>query len=177
MTTLRYVAAALVTAGTLFTSCKVENIEIPEVEQYTREFYKQFGIVDPDHDWTTATRVKAQVSGSIANKASIISVYTAMPGAKNASIAARFTGDTSEFEFDFSNTATSAYVEIRDHNNFTTYGGYLPIRNGVLEITDSHNRSRADGTVPYAYLLNENPALGTFDIKGPGQDLIAKMGG
>lgn len=49
-------ACSLVTACAVLSACTSDNIEIPKSELYAREFVKQFGVVDPNHDWNNATQ-------------------------------------------------------------------------------------------------------------------------
>lgn len=47
---------SLIVGSFIVSSCTTETIEIPNEEHYTREFIKQFGVADPDHDWNNATQ-------------------------------------------------------------------------------------------------------------------------
>lgn len=47
---------SLIVGSFIVSSCTTETIEIPNEELYTREFIKQFGVADPDHDWNNATQ-------------------------------------------------------------------------------------------------------------------------
>lgn len=49
-------AGSLLTTGIALSGCTTEQIEIPQSELYAREFIKQFGVVDPNHDWNNATQ-------------------------------------------------------------------------------------------------------------------------
>lgn len=51
----------LLLATFALSACTQETIEIPRSEEYAREFIKQFGIVDPNHDWTAAQHVSVTV--------------------------------------------------------------------------------------------------------------------
>ncbi len=50
------IAGSLLTTGVALSACQSENIEIPKSELYTREFIKEFGIADPNHDWNNASQ-------------------------------------------------------------------------------------------------------------------------
>ncbi len=50
------IAGSLLTTGIALSACQSENIEIPKSELYTREFIKEFGIADPNHDWNNASQ-------------------------------------------------------------------------------------------------------------------------
>jgi len=52
----KFFACSLVTACAVLSACTSDNIEIPKSELYAREFVKQFGVVDPNHDWNNATQ-------------------------------------------------------------------------------------------------------------------------
>ena len=43
-------------------SCSLEEQEIPAEELYTREFYKNFGVFDKNHDWSVVEQKSITVS-------------------------------------------------------------------------------------------------------------------
>lgn len=55
---------SLIVGSFIVSSCTTETIEIPNEELYTREFIKQFGNVDPNHNWTAAQHVSVTVKTS-----------------------------------------------------------------------------------------------------------------
>ena len=52
----KIIAGSLLTLGAVTSACQSDNIEIPKSELYTREFIKEFGVVDPNHDWNNAAQ-------------------------------------------------------------------------------------------------------------------------
>lgn len=52
----KIIAGTFLTLGAVVSACQSDNIEIPKSELYTREFIKEFGVVDPNHDWNNAAQ-------------------------------------------------------------------------------------------------------------------------
>lgn len=57
---------ALGTLSTFCASCISEVPPIPDSELYTREWVKNFGVINPGHDWNAATRGSINVNTDIA---------------------------------------------------------------------------------------------------------------
>lgn len=57
-------ALMLAVLGLIAVSCTTDVISIPKSELYTREFVKQFGVFDPNHDWNHSHRVNVTVTTS-----------------------------------------------------------------------------------------------------------------
>ncbi|MDE5650017.1 MAG: hypothetical protein K2I35_03230, partial [Duncaniella sp.] len=72
---------ALVLAGFGFVvaSCTTDEITIPKSELYTREFIKQFGVFDPNHDWNHAQRANVTVTTSTSTD---IKIYAKVNGTR-----------------------------------------------------------------------------------------------
>lgn len=64
ITTNFMLLASVLTAGALATACSEEKFqETPDRDEiYAREFIKEFGAPDPDHDWTMATTAGLRVN-------------------------------------------------------------------------------------------------------------------
>lgn len=64
ITTNFMLLASVLTAGALATACSEEKLqETPDRDEiYAREFIKEFGAPDPDHDWTMATTAGLRVN-------------------------------------------------------------------------------------------------------------------
>lgn len=64
ITTNYMLLASVLTAGALATACSEEKFqETPDRDEiYAREFIKEFGAPDPDHDWTMATTAGLRVN-------------------------------------------------------------------------------------------------------------------
>lgn len=56
------------------TSCQVDEIETPAEELYAREFIKNFGLVDPDHNWSVAKQGTVTVSPASATDVKIYAI-------------------------------------------------------------------------------------------------------
>lgn len=161
---IRFSAGGMATiiAGLGLAACQADKIETPASELYNREFIKQFGAFDRSHDWMMAKRVKANVDPSMTAGASVVEIFNSMPGSADCRIAARYTASTREFEFDFPKEAKEAYVQIRDEEGITTFAGYMPVVDGVLNIS-RRNSSRATASVSLID-LSGSKAIGTFPV-------------
>lgn len=68
-------AGLLLTLGVALSACTTDVIEVPREELYAREFIKQFGVVDPNHDWTAALHTSITVKTAVPTDLKIIATY------------------------------------------------------------------------------------------------------
>lgn len=129
-------------------------------EEYTREFVKEFGVPDPDQDWSLATSVAATVDQTLARAGYTVRVFNAMPGNPDCQIAALMEMPAGSFSFDFPKDATRAYVQVTRDDGRSAFAGYLPIESGRILISSLGARDAS--AVPYLYDFSTNPGIGTF---------------
>ncbi|MDE6858852.1 MAG: DUF4842 domain-containing protein [Duncaniella sp.] len=72
-------ALVLAGFGLVVASCTTDEITIPKSELYTREFIKQFGVFDPNHDWNHAQRANVTVTTSTSTD---IKIYAKVNGTR-----------------------------------------------------------------------------------------------
>lgn len=70
------ILACALAASALY-ACQTDRIEIPPEEQFTREFIKEFGIIDPSHDWSLIKQASINVSTPSPTD---IKIYTLVDG-------------------------------------------------------------------------------------------------
>ncbi len=86
----KFLTGALLLASV--TSCHVDEIEVPADELYTREFIKNFGVIDPQQDWslikqgsitlTTPTRTGVKIYAVVNGKTILAGDYADVEGTK-----------------------------------------------------------------------------------------------
>ncbi len=120
----KFFVCSLVTACVVLPACTSDNIEIPKSELYAREFVKQFGVVDPNHDWTAAQH-------------SSVTVKTDAP--TDIRIIADFNGKTYRFgnykqvtgtqtlTFDLPIGATNVAIKVNGQKHYTTVGAIVDL--------------------------------------------------
>ena len=72
-------ALVLAGMGLAVASCSTDEITVPKSELYTREFIKQFGVFDPNHEWNHAQRVNVTVTTSTPTD---IKIYATVNGTR-----------------------------------------------------------------------------------------------
>lgn len=72
-------SGAAIIASMALASCSTDQIEIPKDELFTREFIKQFGVPDPDHDWNQSHRATVTVTTA---KPTQIKIYADVKGSR-----------------------------------------------------------------------------------------------
>lgn len=159
--------ALLISAMALsMASCQKELLDDMDKEMYTREFIKQFGVPASDQDWTMISRVNAVVDKGFTSDATLLSVYTYMPGNPECRAIARLNLPVNSFNFEIPKGIDRVYVQLENANGLTTYAGYMPVTDGQLYISASPaSRSSQTDTPARLYDLSNNPAIGTFDVK------------
>ncbi|MDE6080064.1 MAG: LruC domain-containing protein [Duncaniella sp.] len=150
-------AAAVTLSFAFLTACTADKVgqEIPAHELYVRQFIKNFGVPNPNQDWSFASSVTAELLPSIPSKAHTIKVYTSRPGTEGAALAAKFSPSTRNFTFDFPREAKSAYVEISSASGVNLFAADCAISEGRLLIGEASSR-----------VADEDPAVGLVNILG-----------
>ena len=153
-----------VTALVAITACQVDRIEPSQEELYTRQFIKEFGVPDANHTWAVAQRVSASVEASEFPAGSAVYVYTAMPGNPDSQLAAVFSTQTSNMEFDFPQSLDRAYVVVKQLNHVIT-ASYLTLDNGSLKVNGGTNGM----PIPTVIDISGNRSIGV--VKDNSQNL------
>lgn len=134
---------ALLIGSAAVTSCHLDDYEIPASELYTREFVKQFGVFDKNHDWNLATRgsVTVNVNGTARVK------ITTKIGDKNYLLAnyADVTGER-ELQFDIPKGVTEVTVVSGNTSIDTKIGEKVTINNVSRAIWDTSRDPNLDAS-------------------------------
>lgn len=156
------IAIACTLTPILLISCQSDNIEIPDKELYTREFVKQFGVVDPNQNWNSASRISASIAPDAVAGADLLEIYTAGPGNKDARLLASYPASTQAFEFDAPGNLSTVYVLAKRTDGRATYGTYSPVNDRKLTVAATGSRAIQKTPLPYSFNLSSNKSLGTF---------------
>lgn len=150
-------------ASVTLTSCALDPLEVPDSEKYTREFIKQFGTIDADHDWNLSQRVTVNLSSAMRSDVATVNVYNKMPGSHGCQIAACFTPDAQTFDFDFPSSATMAWVDGRDAAGNVVFGDYYNIKDGFIAVGE--RASRAVTFPTGSYTCEDLSAYKAYEVK------------
>lgn len=156
------IAIACTLTPILLISCQSDNIEIPDKELYTREFVKQFGVVDPNQNWNSASRISASIAPDAVAGADLLEIYTAGPSNKDARLLASYPASTQAFEFDAPGNLNTVYVLAKRTDGRATYGTYSPVNDRKLTVGATGSRAIQKTPLPYSFNLSSNKSLGTF---------------
>ena len=150
-------------ASVTLTSCALDPLEVPDSEKYIREFIKQFGTIDADHDWNLSQRVTVNLSSAMRSDVATVNVYNKMPGSPGCQIAACFTPDVQTFDFDFPSSATMAWVDGRDAAGNVVFGDYYNIKDGIIAVGE--RASRAVNFPTGSYTCEDLSDYKAYDVK------------
>lgn len=124
--TLVAATALFVTAATLSTSCSVDPYELPAQEEYTREFIKTFGLIDPNQDWNTATSSSVKIA--LGSKARSVKTY--MKVGDTYYLTGRFTNvdpGTLDVAFNMPAGTTDVLAKVDGHLYYGKAGGTIDV--------------------------------------------------
>lgn len=161
-------------ASVTLTSCALDPLEVPDSEKYTREFIKQFGTIDADHDWNLSQRVTVNLSSAMRSDVATVNVYNKMPGSPGCQIAACFTPDAQTFDFDFPSSATMAWVDGRDAAGNVVFGDYYNIKDGFIAVGE--RASRAVTFPTGSYTCEDLSAYKAYDVVAHKRDSLDANG-
>lgn len=132
--------------GTLLGSCTNDDLYDPSatVKKYENAWEKQFGKVDPNQTWNTATRVTANVDlGSVTGDYTL-KIYTANPINADAYLLAKTPiNDKASIAFDVPISTNYAYATVEGDEGLIMNGYYL-ISDGVMKVSQSNATTRAE---------------------------------
>lgn len=141
----------LVLGAVAFASCSQDDAVITAEENYTRDFIKEFGVIDSQQDWNTVGRRSVTVKGS----ASDVEIYAKMDG--NYRLVGHYTNVASgkTLGFDAPKECTDFYVYADGKGYFVTDGatmGLLTTRTAMVYPTDpSEFITLADDWTTFTY--------------------------
>lgn len=118
------------------------EIKIKEVE-YTQNFEKAFGKIDPTQDFNLATRATANVN---LDEVAQVKIYTLNPLVNGAKLIADLPADkVSSFKIDLIEGTSEVFVQAVSKRG-AIINGYYPVVDGVLNINSDEVETRASGT-------------------------------
>lgn len=129
--------AALLGGLMLTTACS-DTIRIPDKEIYEREFMKNFGSIDPSHDWNLITRGEVTVTTADNSLVEILAVAD-----KNTTLAGRFDNisGTQTLQFDMPSSTQRIIVKSGGTVQFT-------YPNGSVDFTGATSRAENTDRTP-----------------------------
>ncbi len=135
--TLPTVLTAVALSGLSLTSCQDYDAGFTAADfkkkEYSDNFEKMFGEVDPNQDWSMAQQITAQIFG--VEGPCEVSVYTASPISERSAVLYRkaFAANQSiDFKFDAPKSASTVFVEVTDANGMTPISGYFELKDKQL---------------------------------------------
>lgn len=141
------VPAIAVTMG--ISSCQDYDADFTEKSiQYTDEFKKAFGDIDPNQDWSMAKQVSATIKVPGADGATL-RIMTASPMSRNCyMLAERTLNGTAELNLDVVKGAKSVYVEVKTNSGRYLVDGYFDIVDGKVSVEKSYSTRAATNPSP-----------------------------
>ncbi len=126
-------------------SCAETKPELPAEELYTRNFIKEFGVPDSDHDWCFATKVDATVSlpDNASNRLRLYTDSHLVPGTKLIADI-KLSDGSATFSFDVKKGTHYVYAHVTDGDK-TILADWYPIENGTVTISDRALARSRDG--------------------------------
>lgn len=127
MLTNKKSVAALLLLGAMLPACTSDQIEIPQEELYMRQFIKEFGLIDPSHDWNMAK------DGNITIKTSNptdVKIYANVDGKRYLFADYRQISGTKEISVDVPQSVESLIVRVNGKDYPTSIGSTIDLRYG-----------------------------------------------
>lgn len=128
------IAIALVACGAALQSCQQDRINVTDAKElYTRDFIKQFGIADPNHDWNMATRGGVSVTTSTPTN---VKVYAKVGGKRYLFADYKNVNGTEAIEFDIPKGVEQLIVRANGRDYSVNNGASIRIDRGSRLITE-----------------------------------------
>lgn len=110
--------------------------------EYAKQFEKQFGTPDPDHDWSMATLVKASVNLPGLTGTAKMNICTGDPHESSTRLLAQvmLQNGQASFDFDAIKGNENVFVTVEQDGQYKVFGQYH-IYNGMLQLGNSATRS------------------------------------
>lgn len=145
-------AGSLLTTGIALSSCTTEQIEIPQSELYAREFIKQFGVVDPNHDWNNATQGSVTV---VTSSPSHVEVLADIKGKRYIFADYQNVKGSETIKFTIPKGVSDLIVNIDGRQFKTTVGGTVTTKKSSRAIWEKHDSKVEITRTDYRPLTDE----------------------
>lgn len=112
--------------------------------QYSEDFKKEFGDIDPNQDWSMATRVRADINVEGATSSSCVEIYTDKPIYATSRMLSKQNINTSNISFDVKEGAKQVFAVVRNDDKVLA-SGYFDVTEGMVFISDKSLPVRDNG--------------------------------
>lgn len=137
----KILAAGAITSCVLLSACSADEIPLPEEELYAREFVKEFGITDPDHDYNMAKQSGIKV---VTASPTDLKVYAEVKGKTYLFAEARQVSGTTAIPFALPKGVDEVTVKVGNHLFKTPIDQTLDLRNVSRTIEGSTTDTTLD---------------------------------
>lgn len=145
-------AGSLLTTGIALSGCTTEQIEIPQSELYAREFIKQFGVVDPNHDWNNATQGSVTV---VTSSPSHVEVLADIKGKRYIFADYQNVKGSETIKFTIPKGVSDLIVNVDGRQFKTTVGGTVTTTKSSRAIWEKHDSKVEITRTDYRPLTDE----------------------
>ncbi len=146
-------AGSLLTTGIALSGCTTEQIEIPQSELYAREFIKQFGVVDPNHDWNNATQGSVTV---VTSSPSHVEVLADIKGKRYIFADYQNVKGSETIKFTIPKGVSDLIVNVDGRQFKTTVGGTVTTTKSSRAIWEKHDSKVEITRTDYRPLTDED---------------------
>lgn len=152
-------------SAVMLSSCAIETEQIPQEELFTRNFIKEFGIINSDHPWTMIESVSVDIDdfNDRSKSVSKIRIYSDMPHRRGAVLLAEQPVGIPSFKFDCVSGQKYVYASFVDANGCELALRPVSIYGNTAKISRVVSRPSTDEPLPGKPVLSE-PLRGTRDF-------------
>lgn len=134
-------------------SCRDNDFDFEEhyfntaEQQFQKQFHDQFGEIDPEQDWVTATAVTANIS-NLPN--GILEIFTENPISLSAYLLAKkeINGTESSIKFDIPKGKDRVYAHLLQGKSYYPVKGYFAVENGCVSVSPNTVVTRSGEASP-----------------------------
>lgn len=167
----KIIAGSLLTLGAVTSACQSDNIEIPKSELYTREFIKEFGVVDPNHDWNNAAQGSVTV---VTSSPTHVEVLADIKGKRYIFADYRKVNGTETINFTIPKGISNIIVSLNGREVNTTLGATVDNRTRSRAIWEGGDNKVTITRDPYR-LLSEEGVMAFKTYLPEGQNNLGKV--
>lgn len=133
---------AIAAGGMLFASCGDHDMFNPnyKAEEYALNWEQKIGAVDPNQDWSMATKVTAKANVPNADGSSIMRIFSVGEN-QQLLCATSITNGKGEVSFDMQKGSNEVFVTVLQGNKYI-FSGIIGIDNGIANITPNAKRAK-----------------------------------
>lgn len=133
---------AIAAGGMLFASCGDHDMFNPnyKAEEYAANWEQKIGAVDPNQDWSMATKVTAKANVPNADGSSIMRIFSVGEN-QQLLCATSITNGKGEVSFDVQKGSNEVFVTVLQGNKYI-FSGIIGIDNGIANITPNAKRAK-----------------------------------